>query len=43
MAQWAPADRADANAAKWKDPGLDRRLAHHFDNRAYIDVPIEIG
>jgi hypothetical protein len=36
-------DRADADAAEWKNPGFDRSLAHDLDHRADIDVLIEIG
>jgi hypothetical protein len=36
-------DRSDANAAERKNPGFCRSLADHLDDRAHIDVLIEVG
>src|SRR6266567_8227494 len=33
-------DRANANAAEWKNAGFNRGLAHQFHNRTYIDEGI---
>src|SRR6202035_5728868 len=37
------ADGADANAAERENPGLDRGLAHDFDDPGHVNPPIEIG
>ena len=36
-------DRANPNAAEWKNPGLHRGLADDFHDLAHIDECIEIG
>src|SRR5450756_633218 len=37
------ANGADADAAERKNSGLDRSLAHEFDDLAHIDAGVEIG
>jgi hypothetical protein len=36
-------ERPDADAAEWKDPGLDRGLADDFDDSADVKARIEVG